>query len=225
MLDINNPITIETTKIMQNICAYIRQHVSSDDGNKEEQLITLAKCIVDINIDWLVLNCFARATPFWQLAFTMRLLMETVADFNFISKNQTTAIDDFFYQLDVKKLDDIYERAKKSDFKDESKFRNSSGTKARIKDCFDDIGYQRYNFLCLFTHFNNLGIATSFAMDFHFEDDRKHIVKFLPVVIDKFIKASSRFDSLSKIDRDLSQELTKLYKVYAEYYMEKKDEQ
>lgn len=223
MSDRFKTISDETASIVGDLCEYISMHTKDKIGQKEENILTVAKYIVCFHSDWLVSNSIGgdERVPFSYLAFSMRLLLESVADLDFISRNQDTAIDDFLSQLDILGLEGIYERAKTLDFKNETKYYGSYSTVDRVKNTFGEEGIKRYNFYCLYSHFNNLGSLSSFAIDSSYPEHRKRIIKFLPVIIDKFISALNRFEALNGIEKEFSEKITHMYQSYLHMFGDK----
>lgn len=152
-----------------------------------------------------------------QTLFTLRYIMEIVADFYCISRypenmsifkeiyknnqdNKITSYKDFCPEISRYK---IYKYADDGESIDTS-------TKGRIKDCFGDEGEKTYDYLCSFTHLNYIGgiLDMRFSSNGNLQSFRfvLPLLKLYPKCLISMVESSSLITGVG-LDEDISGEV------------------
>lgn len=161
----------------------------------------------------------------YQIAMTMRWLMEVAADIDFVVRNPRN-IEKLKFQhrkLINKNKDrltyaELAEAAKKFRLyqtKDGKCYGDATKTVDRINEAYDDDGQTFYNYLNCFSHFNYLGVMYDLNLNWIPNapmslKERVHLVQFYPLVFEMMVQSIGRLCNISKLE---SYDCSKLEKV------------
>lgn len=150
--------------------------------------------------------------PSYQLAMTMRWLMETAASVAFIEKypENILELEKWFFDIyNIKPQPTRYEIADRAGgqslYRYENGKKNSqpTGQKGRIKDAFTDEERKHYRFLNMFAHFDLTGIVWDLKV--HCSTDQERyledlaIIHLLPRTIDIMVTSLAKIYDIAEL--------------------------
>lgn len=119
-----------------------------------------------VNAEWLASFWNDETTPFWQIASTSRLLLETIADMKYVLQHKniaSIALNEYHNIQSLTGDEFLQELSKKIDHK-KSLLDNNIGGGGNVKRIKKMLGIEcvnAYAILCNFTHCSYSGIAIS----------------------------------------------------------------
>lgn len=139
---------------------------------------------------WLTKHYKENDTPYWLIAFEVRLLLEIASDLCYVLGADDTAqrkmIEKAFNACDVASNGGVNLEEFRQQASDGSLTKNSNiggSNESRVRQCFSDEGAELYCYMCSCTHFNIAGVRLALSDDDKMLLIREQAIKQLDVIL------------------------------------------